>query len=178
MGCSTCKSKRNQKKDTKKVKNVTFENVEGGNSETPNDLSIDKTFLNGLTDNIPKNFFLRLITFSAVVIVLPLLSVYLILHIFGSLFFTKDGKINLTLNWLINGMTYPFRKLKTLRNKIRERAKKRKFDENRGYSEESELTDVDVFTSEEIKQKREYTGEEELEGVELLETTNKDNDNE
>ena len=178
MGCSTCKSKRNQKKDTKKVKDVTFENVEGGNSETPNDLSIDKTFLNGLTDNIPKNFFLRLITFSAVVIVLPLLSVYLILHIFGSLFFTKDGKINLTLNWLINGMAYPFRKLKTLRNKIRERAKKRKFDENRGYSEESELTDVDVFTSEEIKQKREYTGEEELEGVELLETTNKDNDNE
>ena len=178
MGCSTCKSKRNQKKDTKKVKDVTFENVEGGNSESPNDLSIDKTFLNGLTDNIPKNFFLRLITFSAVVIVLPLLSVYLILHIFGSLFFTKDGKINLTLNWLINGMTYPFRKLKTLRNKIRERAKKRKFDKNRGYSEESELTDVDVFTSEEIKQKREYTGEEELEGVELLETTNKDNDNE
>jgi hypothetical protein len=178
MGCSSCKSKNRQNKNSKKVQDVTFENVEGGNSETPNDLSIDKTFLNGLTDNIPKNIFLRLITFSAVVIVLPLLSVYLILHIFGSLFFTKDGKINLTLNWLINGITYPFRKLKSLRNKIRERAKKRKFDENRGYSEESELTDVDVFTSEEIKQKREYTGEEELEGIELLETTNKDNNNE
>lgn len=178
MGCSSCKSKNRQNKNSKKVKDVTFENVEGGNNESPNDLSIDKTFLNGLTDNIPKNFFLRLITFSAVVIVLPLLSVYLIFHIFGSLFLTKDGKINLTLNWLINGMTYPFRKLKSLRNKIRERAKKRKFDENRGYSEESELTDVDVFTSEEIKQKREYTGEEELEGIELLETTNKDNNNE
>ncbi len=36
MGCSTCKSKRNQKKDTKKVKDVTFENVEGGNNESPN----------------------------------------------------------------------------------------------------------------------------------------------
>jgi len=178
MGCSSCKSKNRQNKNDKKVKDVTFENVEGGNSETPNDLSIDKTFLNGLTDNIPKNFFLRLITFSAVVIVLPLLSVYLIFHIFGSLFFTKDGKINLTLNWLINGLSYPFKKWKSFRQKISERAKKRKFDENRGYSEESELTDVDVFTSEEIKQKREYTGEEELEGVELLETTNKDNDNE
>jgi len=178
MGCSSCKSKNRQNKNDKKVKDVTFENVEGGNSETPNDLSIDKTFLNGLTDNIPKNFFLRLITFSAVVIVLPLLSVYLIFHIFGSLFFTKDGKINLTLNWLINGLSYPFKKWKSFRQKISERAKKRKFDENRGYSEESELTDVDVFTSEEIKLKREYTGEEELEGVELLETTNKDNDNE
>ena len=178
MGCSSCKSKNRQNKNGKKVKDVTFENVEGGNSETPNDLSIDKTFLNGLTDNIPKNIFLRLITFSAVVIVLPLLSVYLILHIFGSLFFTKDGKINLTLNWLINGLSYPFKKWKSLRNKIRERAKKRKFDENRGYSEESELTDVDVFTSEEIKQKTEYTGEEVLEGVELVEKANKDNDNE
>ena len=179
MGCSSCKSKNRQNKNGKKVKDVTFENVEGGNNESPNkDLSIDKTFLNGLTDNIPKNFFLRLITFSAVVIVLPLLSVYLVFHIFGSLFFTKDGKINLTLNWLINGMTYPFRKLKTLRNKIRERAKKRKFDENRGYSEESELNDIDVFESVEVKQKTEYTGEEVLEGVELLETTNKDNDNE
>jgi hypothetical protein len=178
MGCSSCKSKNSQNKNGKKVKDVTFENVEGGNSESPNDLSIDKTFLNGLTDNIPKNIFLRLITFSAVVIVLPLLSVYLILHIFGSLFFTKDGKINLTLNWLINGLSYPFKKWKSFRQKVSERAKKRKFDENRGYTEESELTDVDVFTSEEIKQKKEYTGEEELEGVELLETTNKDNDNE
>ena len=69
-------------------------------------------------------------------------------------------------------------KWKSLRNKIRERAKKRKVDENRGYSEESELTDVDVFTSEEIKQKTEYTGEEVLEGVELVEKANKDNDNE
>ena len=75
-------------------------------------------------------------------------------------------------------MTYPFRKLKTLRNKIRERAKKRKFDENRGYSEESELNDIDVFESVEVKQKTEYTGEEVLEGVELVEKTNKDNDNE
>ena len=35
----------------------------------------------------------------------------------------------------------------------------------------------DVFVNEEVKEKREYTGELELEGVELLETTNKDNDN-
>ena len=82
------------------------------------------------------------------------------------------------MNWLINGLSYPFKKWKSFRQKVSERAKKRKFDENRGYSEESELTDVDVFTSEEIKQKREYTGEEELEGVELVEKTNKDNDNE
>ena len=68
--------------------------------------------------------------------------------------------------------------MKTIRKNIKEKARQREFDKNRGYSEESDLTDVDVFTSEEIKQKREYTGEKELEGVELLETTNKDNDNE
>ena len=178
MGCSSCKSKNRQNKNDKKVKDVTFENVEGGNSETPNDLSIDKTFLNGLTDNIPKNFFLRLITFSAVVIVLPLLSVYLIFHIFGSLFFTKDGKINLTLNWLINGLSYPFKKWKSFRQKVREKARKRDFDKNRGYGEDSELNDIDVFESVEVKQKTEYTDELELEGVELVEKTNKDNDNE
>ena len=37
---------------------------------------------------------------------------------------------------------------------------------------------IDVFESVEVKQKTEYTGEEVLEGVELVEKTNKDNDNE
>lgn len=179
MGCSTCKSKRNQKKDTKKVKDVTFENVEGGNSESSN-VNNDqvKDFLGSVTQMAPKNFFLKLITFSAIIVVLPLLSIYLIFHIFGSFFFTKNGKVIVNLNWLINGVSYPFKKWKSFRKNIKEKARQREFDNNRGYSEESELTDVDVFTSEEVKQKIEYTDEELLEGVELLETTNKDNDNE
>ncbi len=179
MGCSSCKSKNRQNKNGKKVKDVTFENVEGGNNESPNvDNDQVKDFLGSVTQMAPKNFFLKLITFSAIIVVLPLLSIYLIFHIFGSFFFTKDGKVSVNLNWLINGVSYPFKKWKSFRKNIKEKARQREFDKNRGYSEESELTDVDVFNSEEIKQKREYTGEEELEGVELLETTNKDNDNE
>lgn len=179
MGCSSCKSKNRQNKNGKKVQDVTFENVEGGNSESPNvDNDQVKDFLGSVTQMAPKNFFLKLITFSAIMVVLPLLSVYLIFHIFASFFFTKDGKVSVNLNWLINGVSYPFKKWKSFRQKAREKARKRDFDKNRGYGEDSELNDIDVFTSEEIKQKREYTGEEELEGVELLETTNKDNDNE
>lgn len=167
MGCSTCKSKNKSKS---KSENISFEEVKENVGDSVNEerLSVDKTFLNGLTDNIPKNFFLRLITFSAVVIVLPLLSVYLILHIFGSLFFTKDGKINVALGWLINGVTFPFRKLKKLRSKIREKAKKREFDKNRDYSDDSELSSVDVFKKDEM---------EILNDIELVETAKSDNDN-
>jgi len=111
-------------------------------------------------------------------VVLPLLSVYLIFHIFASFFFTKDGKVSVNLNWLINGVSYPFKKWKSIRQKAREKARKRDFDKNRGYGEDSELNDIDVFESVEVKQKTEYTDELELEGVELVEKTNKDNDNE
>lgn len=177
MGCSTCKSKRNQKKDTKKVKNVTFENVEGGNNESPNK-DLGANILSGLSEIGPQNFFLKLITFVAVVVALPLLSIYLIGYIFKMFFFTRNGDSGLSFNTLFKVLTYPKTKWKSIRKNIKEKARQREFDKNRGYSEESDLTDVDVFTSEEIKQKREYTGEKELEGVELLETTNKDNDNE
>ena len=176
MGCSSCKSKNRQNKNGKKVKDVTFENVEGGNSESPNK-GMGANILSGLSEIGPQNFFLKLITFVAVVVALPLLSLYLIGYIFKMFFFTRNGDGGLTFNTLFKVLTYPKAKWKTIRKNIKEKARKREFEKNRGYTEESELTDVDVFTSEEIKQKREYTGEEELEGVELLETTNKDNDN-
>ena len=180
MGCSSCKSKNRQNKNGKKVKDVTFENVEGGkNSKSPNvDNDQVKDFLGSVTQMAPKNFFLKIITFSAIIVILPLLSVYLILHIFGSFFFTKDGEVSVNLNWLINGVTYPFKKWKSYRHSLREKARKREFDKNRDYSGDSELNDIDVFESVEVKQKTEYTGEEVLEGVELVEKTNVDNDNE
>ncbi len=126
MGCSSCKSKNRQNKNGKKVQGVTFENVEGGNSESPNvDNDQVKDFLGSVTQMAPKNFFLKLITFSAIMVVLPLLSVYLIFHIFASFFFTKDGKVSVNLNWLINGVSYPFKKWKSFRQKVREKARKR-----------------------------------------------------
>ena len=180
MGCSSCKSKNRQNKNSKKVQDVTFETVEGGEKNVSSNEGNDqvKDFLGSVVQMAPKNFFLKLITFSAIMVVLPLLSVYLIFHIFASFFFTKNGKVSVNLNWLINGVSYPFKKWKSFRQKAREKARKRDFDKNRGYGEDSELNDIDVFESVEVKQKTEYTGEEVLEGVELVEKTNKDNDNE
>ena len=176
MGCSTCKSKR--KKNTQKVKDVTFENVEGGEKNVSSKDNIGDNIMSGLSELAPQNFFLKLITFAAIIVALPLLTIYLIFYVFGMFFLPKAGGKGISFSGLFKVVTYPYVKWKTFRQKLREKAKRREFDKNRGYSEESDLTDVDVFTSEEIKQKREYTGENELEGVELLETTNKDNDNE
>ena len=118
MGCSTCKSKRNQKKDTKKVKNVTFENVEGGNNESPNK-DLGANILSGLSEIGPQNFFLKLITFVAVVVALPLLSIYLIGYIFKMFFFTRNGDSGLSFNTLFKVLTYPKTKWKSIRKNIK-----------------------------------------------------------
>lgn len=174
MGCSTCKSKRNQKKDTKKVKDVTFENVESGvKNTTPKD-NIGDNIMSGLIELAPQNFFLKLITFASIVVALPLLTIYLIFYVFGMFFLPKAGGKGISFSGLFKVVTYPYVKWKTFRQKLREKAKRREFDKNRGYTEDSDLTGVDVLT---INKEKEYTGEDELEGVELLETTNKDNDN-
>jgi hypothetical protein len=174
MGCSTCKSKRNQKKDTKKVKDVTFENVESGVKNTTPKNNIADDIMSGLGDMAPQNFFLKLITFASIVVALPLLTVYLIFYVFGMFFFPKSADKGISFKGLINVVAYPYVKWKTFRQKLREKAKRREFDKNRGYTEDSDLTGVDVLT---INKEKEYTGVEELEGVELLETANKDNDN-
>ena len=179
MGCSSCKSKNRQNKNSKKKQGVTFDRVEGVKNTDVTNTGNDqiKDFLGGVVQMAPKNFFLKLITFCAIVVVLPLLSTYLILHIFISFFFTKDGKVNVGLNWLINGMTYPYRKWKTFRQKVREKAKKRDFDKNRGYNQDSELNGVDVFDTVTVKEKINDTDGGMLEGIELVEISNKDNDN-
>jgi len=60
MGCSSCKSKNRQNKNGKKVKDVTFENVEGGNSESPNK-DLGANILSGLSEIGPQNFLLEMV---------------------------------------------------------------------------------------------------------------------
>ena len=172
MGCSTCKSKRN--KSTEKVKDVSFENVKSGVKNTTPKNNISNDIMSGLDELAPQNFFLKLITFAAIIVALPLLTLYLIIYVFGMFFLPKSGDKGISFNGLINVLTYPYVKWKAFRQNLREKAKRREFDKNRGYTEDSDLTDIDVFVKNEEK---EYTGEEELVGVELLETANKDNDN-
>ena len=174
MGCSTCKSKRNQKKDAQKVKDVTFENVDKSVKDKTPKNNIGDNIMSGLGDIAPQNFFLKLITFAAILVALPLLTVYLIFYVFGMFFFPKSANKGISFKGLINVVAYPYVKWKTFRQNLREKSKRREFDKNRGYTEDSDLTDIDVFVKNEEK---EYTGEEELVGVELLETANKDNDN-
>ena len=118
---------------------------------------------------------MKFIVFCSVLVAIPLLAVYLILYVFKIFFLTSSNKNNgITFIGLFKVLTYPKRKWKSFRGKLREKARQREFAKTVGYDD---MSDVDVFVNEEVKEKREYTGELELEGVELLETTNKDNDN-
>jgi len=170
MGCSTCKSKR---KNSNKDKNITFEKVNG--SDNNKEERIDTKILGGLSELAPEGIFMKFIVFCSVLVAIPLFAVYLILHIF-KMFFLTSGNTSGSISFvgLFRVLTYPKRKWKQIRGRIRERARQREFAKTVGYDDMSE---IDVFVNEELKEKREYTGEEELEGVELLETTNKDNDN-
>jgi len=179
MGCSTCKSKR---KNSKQTKEVTFESVEKKENTIPKGTntvkrkSIGNTkILDDLAELGPENIFMKFIVFCSVLVAIPLLAVYLILYVFKLFFLTrKDSGNGISFIGLFKFLTYPKRKWKQIRGRIRERARQREFAKTVGYDDMSE---IDVFVNEEVKEKREYTGEEELEGVELLETTNKDNDN-
>jgi hypothetical protein len=178
MGCSTCKSNRGKEK-AKKTKNVTFENVEAKtNTKNTNNKEerIDTKILGGLSELAPEGIFMKFIVFCSVLVAIPLFAIYLILYIFKMFFLTRGNSSgSISFVGLFRVLTYPKRKWKQIRSNIRERAREREFAKTIGYDDMSE---IDVFVSDEVKEKREYTGELELEGVELLETTNKDNDNE
>lgn len=185
MGCSTCKSKR---KNSNKDKNVTFEKVNSVDNTTPKSNDIppevniiknrsigNSKILDDLAQLGPENIFMKFIVFCSVLVAIPLLAVYLILYVFKLFFLTSSNKNNgITFIGLFKVLTYPKRKWKSFRGKLREKSRQREFAKTVGYDD---MSDVDVFVNEEVKEKREYTGELELEGVELLETTNKDNDN-
>ena len=102
MGCSTCKSKRNQKKDTQKVKDVTFENVDKSVKDKTPKNNIGDNIMSGLGDIAPQNFFLKLITFAAILVALPLLTVYLIFYVFGMFFFPKSANKGISFKWLMD----------------------------------------------------------------------------
>jgi hypothetical protein len=180
MGCSTCKSKR---KNSNKDKNVTFEKVNSVDNTTPKsngsnnnkEERIDTKVLSGLSELAPQGVFMKFIVFCSVLVAIPLFAVYLIGYIFKMFFLTAGNNSgSLSFVGLFRVLTYPKRKWKSFRGNLREKARQREFAKTVSYDD---MSDVDVFVNEEVKEKREYTGELELEGVELLETTNKDNDN-
>ena len=65
MGCSSCKSKNRQNKNSKKVQDVTFENVEGGKNSKSSNVDNDqvKDFLGSVTQMAPKKLFLKVNNF-------------------------------------------------------------------------------------------------------------------
>jgi hypothetical protein len=180
MGCSTCKSKR---KNNKQTKEVTFEDINGGgDNNTPPKRNMKKDTFSGnskilkdISEIAPENIFMKITVFCSVLVAIPLLALYLIGYVFTTFFLNPKNNLGgISFIGLFKFLTYPKRRWKQIRGRIRERAKQREFAKTVGYDDMSE---IDVFVNEELKEKREYTGEEELEGVELLETTNKDNDN-
>ena len=175
MGCSTCKSKsKNRKKQ--KSNNVKFETVEnnGTNTESVGG-KITENIFEGLSDIGPQNIFMKVIVFCSVLVAIPLFAVYLIFYIFKIFFITSRKNNGFSVNGLINVLTFPGRKWRQFRSRLKEKAIQREFAKTVGYED---MSDIDVLVDEDLVRTREYTGEEELDGVELLETTNKDNDNE
>ena len=170
MGCSTCKSKS---KNRVKTKDVKFETVDSNTEEREE--RVDNKILNGLSEIAPQSIGIKFITFTALIVAIPLFAVYLLGYIFTLFFFTKnqEGK-GISFTGIINTIFYPFNKWKQFRGRIRERAREREFAKTVGYDDMSE---VSVVVDEKLKEKREYTGEEELEGVELLVTDKVDNNN-
>ena len=172
MGCSTCKSKsKNRKKQ--KSNNVKFETVEnnGTNTESVGG-KITENIFEGLSDIGPENIFMKVIVFCSVLVAIPLFAVYLIFYIFKIFFITSRKNNGFSVNGLINVLTFPGRKWRQFRYRLKERARQREFAKTVGYED---MSDIDVLVDEDLVRKREYTGEEELEGVELLVNDKTDN---
>ena len=175
MGCTKCKKKKQEKQSDQ---NVNFEPVNGSGDKKPVGVSsINNEVFDELAKSAPENIFLKMILFVALIVVLPLFAVYLLIFLFVRFFIPKQGSIAISLGWLINGLTYPFMKWRNFRKKIKEKSREREFAQNRGYSDDSELLDIEVFTPKDLKEKQEYSGDEELSEMEVVETIQKDNDN-
>jgi hypothetical protein len=179
MGCAKCK----QKKGKQTNKKVEFDDVSREKTiditqdgETTN-FSVKNEVFDELAKSAPENIFLKLILFVALIVVLPLFSVYLLIFLFVRFFIPKQGNLAITMSWLINGISYPFMKWKKFRSKIKEKSRKREFANTGDYSDDSELLDIEVFTPQDLKDKQEYSGDEELNEIEVVETIQKDNDN-
>ena len=172
MGCSTCKSKsKNRKKQ--KSNNVKFETVEnnGGNNKSIRD-EITENIFDGLSDIGPQNIFMKAIVFCSVLVAIPLFAVYLIFYIFKIFFISGRKNNGFSVNGLINVLTFPGRKWRQFRYRLKEKARQREFAKTVGYED---MSDIDVLVDEDLVRKREFTGEEELEGVELLVNDKTDN---
>jgi hypothetical protein len=172
MACSTCKKK---KKNTPKGNKVTFENVEKNNKEKSLEkTSIGEDVFKGLGDIIPQNVGIKIITFCGLLVAVPLFTVYLLGYIFTMFFFTKNSKGNgISLKGLFMFFTYPTRKWKSFRGKIRERAKQREFAKTISYDD---MDGIDIFVSDKKKEDIKIA-EEELKDVELVLVDEKDNNN-
>ena len=172
MGCSTCKSKR---KGNKKTSGVKYENVNptetNDNIETNN---ITENVLRGLGDITPQSIGVKLITFCALFVAIPLFALYILGYIFTLFFFTKSGKGNtLSFNGIFKFITYPTRKWKSFRGNLREKSRQREFTKTISYDNMSE---INVFVGDKKKEENRIA-EEELKGIELVLTDKPDNNN-
>lgn len=181
MGCSKCKQKKSEENKNK----VSFKEVDGKGIKTgvpyKDDGDIKTGFganiIDGFSELAPQNFFIKLIVFIALIIVLPMFLIYLFFFLLKALFFPNNKSLSVTFNRLIDGVTYPFVKIREIGKRIKSKSRQKEFEKNRGYDGDSELLNIEVFEPSELKEKRSYTGEEELDGIEIIEnTTNTYND--
>lgn len=124
MGCTTCK---------KRSEEQTLE-MKDGISFIPQDFA-----QSGLDKNIP----LKIVVFVVLVAALPIIILVLVGQIFLHFFLPKSVKnVNKKSKSFIKNI---FEKLVSLRYKKELKKRATQFKENRGYEEESELVDIDVF---------------------------------
>ncbi len=174
MGCSTCKSKRKNKQQTKNVK---FENVESNNTPSYEDYEdgIGENMLKGLGDIGPQSIGVKIITFIALIVAIPLFALYMLGYIFKLFFFSKNGKNNgVSVQGLFRVVTYPIRKWRSFRSNLREKSREREFAKTVSYDD---IDGISVLVDEELVSKRKYEGKEELKDIELVLTDKTDNNN-
>jgi hypothetical protein len=157
MGCAKCKQKKQGLKD-----NVDFNEVKGEVDQIIEDDNPNGRAMDALKQFKPDGFFIRIITFLALIVAIPLIAVYVICFLFFNFFLPTKNDMTISLNRLMKVIVYPFDIWRKFRRKLKSKSREKEFNKNRDYSDGSELLKNETYT-------KEYEGKEELDGIELVE---------
>ena len=130
MGCKTCESKKQNRKD-----------IQTQYGDQNNDGTINLIPQEMIDGNYSGNFWFKFIAFFAIVISIPFIIVVLLCQLFISFFLPKSlPKVSKKFKSFMTRIFTIYAKFK-----IKREMKKRKtqFNKNRGYEEGSELIDIE-----------------------------------
>lgn len=139
MGCSTCKKKG------KKEKGVNYDEYNPAKEKAvfdslPNEIEI---IPKNIIDGFSGNFLLKFVTFLGIIVIFPLIYLVIIYIMFTNFFLPKKAPKDL-FGDSIQSMAERY-----ARFRIKRIAKKRErqFEKNREYKGDSELSNIEVFTT-------------------------------